>query len=73
MRYVPFIDATGIHNFREAVKWLKKSSKIIILSGVNPNVRKELDSSSISSIIGENHIYDNFDAALQRAKDILKK
>ncbi|MDD3687448.1 MAG: SulP family inorganic anion transporter, partial [Bacteroidales bacterium] len=43
MRYVPFIDSTGVHNFKEAIKVLKASGKKIILSGVQPEVRKELD------------------------------
>ena len=68
MRHVPFIDATGIHNFKEAIKSLKSKDKEIILSGVQPDVRKELDKSGISSMIGEKHIFDNFDAALLYAK-----
>ncbi len=68
MRYVPFIDATGIHNFKAAIKSLKSDEKHIILSGVQPGVRKELEKSGISALIGEDNIFDNFDIALADAK-----
>lgn len=64
MRYVPFIDATGTHNFKEAIKSLQSADKQILLSGVQPEVRKELNKSGISNLIGADHIFDNFDAAL---------
>jgi len=35
MRHVPFIDATGIKNFTEAIKTLQKQGIKIVLSGVN--------------------------------------
>ncbi len=73
MRYVPFIDATGVHNFKEAIKSLKSGGKRIILSGVQPDVRKELDKSRISFLIGKANIFDNFDAALIKARETLSK
>jgi len=72
MRNVPFIDATGIHNFREAIKSLQINNKYLVLSGVQPLVRKELDRSGISSLIGDDYIFDNFDAASEKAKMIIE-
>ena len=71
MRNVPFIDATGIHNFREAIKSLRLNNKYLVLSGVQPPVRKELDRSGIALLIGEDYIFDNFDAASAKAKMII--
>lgn len=71
MRHVPFMDETGERNFLEAIKSLKTNNKKIILSGVQPNVRKTLDKSRISSLIGKGNIHDNFDAALAHAKEAL--
>jgi SulP family sulfate permease len=71
MRYVPFIDNTGIRNFREAIKSLQSKEKKIILSGVQPAVRKELDKNRISFLIGKANIFDNFDIALEKAKGYL--
>ena len=68
MRHVPFIDATGTHNFKEAIKSLKSGNKQIILSGVQPEVKKELNKCGITNLIGEENVFDNFDAALAFAK-----
>ncbi len=68
MRHVPFIDATGTRNFKEAIKSLDSNHKQIMLSGVQPEVKKALDKSGITSMIGNDHIFDNFDAALASAK-----
>jgi SulP family sulfate permease len=73
MRYVPFIDATGIHNFRAAINSLNSEERQIILSGVQPDVRKELDKSGLSDLIGKENIFDNFDAALASAKERVKE
>jgi SulP family sulfate permease len=71
MRNVPFIDATGIHNFREAIKSLRLNNKHIVLSGVQPSVRKELDRSGITSLIGEDAVFDHFDGASAKAKELV--
>lgn len=71
MRHVPFMDETGERNFLEAIKSLQTNNKKIILSGVQPKVRKSLDKSSISPLIGVDNIHDNFDAALAHAKETL--
>ena len=71
MRHVPFIDATGINNFKEAILSLNKDQKSIILSGVRTEVKKELDKSGISQIIGENNIFDTYESALRKAKNLI--
>jgi len=70
MRHVPFMDVTGINNFREAIRFLQDNKKKIFLSGVQPEVRKALDKNKISILIGEENIFDNFDVALAKAKMI---
>ena len=73
LRHVPFIDGTGLHNFKYAIKSLKQSGIKVVLSGVNPAVRKELDRSGISSLIGEPRICDQFDQAVICSKKLLLK
>lgn len=69
MRHVPFVDATGIHNFLEVLKILRKSSDVtIILSGVREPVYKELNKSNIVQIINPAHIFETFNEALDYAK-----
>lgn len=71
MRYVPFIDSTGIHNFRETVKYLKTRNVKIILSGVQPGVKKELEKTRIDFLIGRNNICDNYNEAKTKALKVL--
>jgi sulfate permease, SulP family len=69
MRYVPFIDATGVHNFHDAIMSLRKDNKKIILSGVQEKVRKEFDKSGITELIGKENIFSKFEDALEAAKN----
>jgi len=73
MRHVPFIDSTGIHNLREAIKALKESGIKIVLSGVNEIVRKDLDKSRLSFLVGKANICSTFDLALERANKIISQ
>ncbi len=72
MRYVPFIDSTGIHNFRETVKYLNAINVKIILSGVQPEVKKELEKARIDFLIGRNNICDNYNEAKAKATKALE-
>lgn len=67
MRHVSFIDATGVHNFREVIQELQDGGKRIILSGVRPEVRQELEKSRIAFKVGRANIFDHFDPALEKA------
>lgn len=72
MRHVPFIDATGIRNFTEIIKDLEKRKTKVILSGVNPDVLKEIKRSEIIDFISQKDIHDNFEDALAKAQLYLK-
>ena len=71
MRHVPFIDSTGIYNFKDVINTLQESKVHIILSGVNPDVKAELLKSRIAFKIGKANIFDNFEAALNKAKSMI--
>lgn len=68
MRHVPFIDATGLVNFKEAIRFLNNKRVTIILSGVQEKVLNELDKNHISIIVGKGNIFSTFDKALEKAK-----
>ncbi|NLP56740.1 SulP family inorganic anion transporter [Lutibacter sp. B1] len=71
MRHVPFIDATAVHNFLEVLKILKETSEVtIVVSGVRPDVLKDLEKNGIISIIGKGNIFDSFNNALKHADKI---
>jgi len=72
MRHVPFIDATGIRNFRESIRALQAAGSRIVLSGVQPEVLKELERCRIAFQVGKANILPDFDAAVRRAQNLRK-
>jgi SulP family sulfate permease len=70
MRHVPFIDVTGMQNFKSAVKMLKEKGTIIVLSGVNSNVKEELDRGGIPELIGTENIFPSFEKAASYATEL---
>lgn len=64
MRHVPFVDATGIRTFRQAIQFMQSSGRVVLLSGVRPAVLRDLRRYGIADLVGENHIFSVFDAAV---------
>ena len=73
MRHVPFVDATGLHNFKGALKILKDSETKIVLSGVNDTVCEDLKKSGIHNMVGQENIFSSFDLALAAASEIVTR
>jgi SulP family sulfate permease len=72
MRNVPFIDSTGIHNLENLIRMSHKENITILLSGVNQNVKKSLETSKINQIIGDENVCSNINQAMQRANQLMK-
>lgn len=70
MRHVPFIDSTGIKNFKDVVEVLRASQTEILLSGVNDHVIKDLETFKIIPLLGKNHLFPTFKGAISHAKKI---
>ncbi len=70
MRHVPFIDLTGIRNLKEAILNLQDEGTQILLSGVQRGVLMEFQKYELDKLIGSEHIFSNFDAALQQANTL---
>jgi SulP family sulfate permease len=73
MRYVPIIDATGIHTLEEVFHQAEKNGTKLIISGIQPKVYDVLRKHRLVFKIGKRNILDNIDDALKRADEILKK
>jgi len=73
MRYVPFIDSTGIRNFKEVVRDFKIRKVVIVLSGVRPKVHQTLIDCGLAEEIGNDLICDNFGDAVKKATEELEK
>jgi len=72
MRYVPLVDAAGIHALEILHDRLQNTQTKLILSGVNPHVYQLLHSAHLDTKIGENHIVDHIDKALVLSKELLE-
>ncbi len=73
MRHVPFIDSTGMHNLKDVVREIQHSGTKVVLSGVQPNVLKELERSSFFELMENQNVLPAFDQALKRALILLEE
>jgi SulP family sulfate permease len=73
MRNVPFIDATGMHNFIEVLKTLRSYKVRVILSGVQKGVYNEILKSNIGLYIPKDNICFDYDCAKIKAEEIFKE
>ncbi len=71
MRFVPVIDATGLHALEEVFKQSDKLNTKFILSGVQPAVLDEMKKSGLLHELGETNVHPHFEQALIRAKEII--
>jgi SulP family sulfate permease len=71
MRHVPFIDSTGIHNLKDVIKDLHHSHTTVILSGVRPEVLKELEKNKVLELLDQSMVLPSFELALKKAEEFL--
>lgn len=71
MRHVNMIDATGLLRLKEVIAQYQARKIIILLSGVRPDVRAQLESHELTNLIGDENILPHISLALERAKVLL--
>jgi SulP family sulfate permease len=72
MRMVPAIDATGLRALEDVLERTRREGGMLVLSGVAEQPLRAMEQSGFLEKIGRENVTDNIDAALQRARDILK-
>ena len=72
IRYVPFIDATGIYRLKELISHFKDEKVQIIISGAISSVREDLDKGGIYSVLPEENMVINIHESVKRAEEILE-
>jgi SulP family sulfate permease len=70
LRYVPLIDAAGLHAIEVVYDKLKEKDSHLILSGVTRKVDKYLKNTKLNEKIGKENIVDHIDKALLRALEL---
>jgi sulfate permease, SulP family len=67
MGNVPFMDATGIDAVEQIIKDFKRHGATVMLVELRPNVRYKLDRGGVITELGEEHVIDTLENALQLA------
>lgn len=70
MRYVPMIDASGMHALKEFYQKCHRANTILLLSGVQGQTEKDLQKFGLADLIGKSHIFPHIDGALAKAASI---
>jgi len=71
MRYVPVIDATGLHTLELVFKEAEKMDTHFVISGIQPEVYTEFEKSGLLDKLGKENVLTNIEDALKRAGEIL--
>jgi len=64
MRHVPFIDATGMYALKEFHEKCVAKGTLLVFSGVQPPLFKDLKRFGFVGCVGEENIFDHIDQAL---------
>jgi SulP family sulfate permease len=72
MRYVPVIDATGLHTIEEVFHQAKSQKTILIIAGLVGRPLEMMEQTGLADKIGKENIFDDLEAALHRAEDLIK-
>ena len=70
MRFVPYIDETGLHAIEEFFEATKKNGTKLVLSGVREEILKDLIKSGVANKIGLDNIKSVIDDAVARVWEL---
>jgi SulP family sulfate permease len=66
LRWVPFIDITGLQTLEEAIRDLQRRNVRVMLTGANERVTGKLRRAGIVELIGEDNVCANLEQAVAR-------
>jgi len=64
LRWVPFMDITGLQTLEEAIRDLHRRGVRVMLSGANERVFAKLEKTGIIGLVGQHNCFQAFDEAL---------
>jgi len=70
MRHVSFIDSTALHNLHETIEILRENGTLVLTSGTNDTVFKDLYKHNIVSLIEEKNMHKTFSRAVCQAIEL---
>ena len=72
LRYVPVIDATGLHALEDLLSKAKKDGIEVVFSGVHAQPLTTMKEAKIIEQLGEDHFYWDIQKSLEYARSIIK-
>jgi SulP family sulfate permease len=73
MRFVPFIDASGMHALKEFYQKCQKTKATLLLSGVRDQTERDLQRFGLTHLLGKEHIFSHIDGALAKSQELIMK
>lgn len=73
LRWVPFIDITGLQTLEEVIGDLHKRKVRVMLSGANVRVQGKLDRAGIIDLVGSENNFKEFNEALNACRELAEK
>ena len=70
MRLVPMIDASGVHALQALLERCHRRGIVLVVSGLQPQPRRVISQMHVHPREGELHFVDNFDSALELAREL---
>ncbi len=64
LKWVPFIDITGLETLEEVVMDLQRRGVRVLLSGANPRVQAKMEKAGLIERVGRQHCFDEFHQAV---------
>tara|TARA_R110002050_G_scaffold63354_1_gene138478 strand:- start:669 stop:1334 length:666 start_codon:yes stop_codon:yes gene_type:complete len=66
LKWVPFIDATGLQTLEEVITALQKRDVVVLMSGANKRVERKLRKAGIINLLGEARFFNDFTQAISQ-------
>lgn len=70
MRWVPFMDITGLQTLEDAVAALHRRGVRVLVCGANATVKGKLEKAGVVTLIGSENFFDEFTDAVAVAKNM---
>jgi SulP family sulfate permease len=70
LRWVPFIDITGLHRLEEIIANLKKRGVRVVLCGANERVSGKLAKAGITGMLGDGNNFKDLSEAVNACRDV---
>jgi SulP family sulfate permease len=68
LRWVPFIDITGLHTLEEVIQHLHRRRVGVVLAGANERVAGKLERAGIVELVGPHNVFDDLPQALEACR-----